>query len=162
MFWGGVTPRQCRPEDSVILPSQYFLGTTNIVGRPTASQAELSKQEMDDSVPELEGKIRIYKPEAVCIVGKAIWESIWRAKHGGKNIAKDKFKFGWQDETENMGKDVENEYNGARVFVVCSTSGLVAGYSLDFKKALWTELGDWVNTRRRARASISDTVETMA
>lgn len=152
MFWGGLTTRQCRPQDDVILPSEFNLGTTNIVGRPTANQAELSKEEMDEGVADLERKCRQYRPESVCIVGKAIWESIWRARHGGKNMTKQEFKFGWQDAKENMGVDKKNGYPGAKVYVVPSTSGLAAGYTLDFKKQMWKDLGDWANGRRAERA----------
>ncbi|KAF3930707.1 hypothetical protein ABW19_dt0208837 [Dactylella cylindrospora] len=161
LFWrlmhkGGLTTRQCKPQEDVILPSEFNLGTTNIVGRPTASQAELSKEEMDEGVALLEEKCRKYRPESVCIVGKAIWESIWRARHGGTNITKAQFKFGWQDEKENMGVDKKNGYPGAKVYVVTSTSGLVAGYSMEYKIQLWKELGDWANKRRAERAEAAE------
>jgi len=159
-FWrllhhGGLTPTLLPPSADRTLPSLYSLGTTNIVSRPTANQAQLSKQEMDASVPELEQKVRMYRPQSVCIIGKAIWESIWRAKHDGKNVGKDKFKFGWQDEEENMGVDEEEGFEGARVFVVMSTSALAAGYSMEQKKKLWKELGDWINERRRERGIVA-------
>ncbi|KAK6350147.1 hypothetical protein TWF696_006392 [Orbilia brochopaga] len=155
-FWrlmhkGGLTSRLCRPQEDVILPSEFNLGTTNIVGRPTAAQAELSLEEMDEGVADLERKCRQYRPESVCLVGKAIWESVWRAKHGTK-MTKAQFKFGWQDEKENMGIDKKNGYPGARIYVVVSTSGLAAGYSMEYKTQLWKELGDWVNMRRAERA----------
>ncbi|KAF3903458.1 hypothetical protein ABW20_dc0105010 [Dactylellina cionopaga] len=157
LFWrlmhrGGLTTRQCKPQEDVILPTEFNLGTTNIVSRPTASQAELSLEEMDDGVAELERKCRQYRPESVCLVGKAIWESVWRSRHGGKKMTKAEFKFGWQNKSEDMGVDKKNGYPGAKVYVVTSTSGLVAGYSMDFKVQLWKELGDWVNQRRAERA----------
>ncbi|EWC48559.1 hypothetical protein DRE_01781 [Drechslerella stenobrocha 248] len=165
LFWrlmhkGGLTTRQCRPQEDVILPKEFNLGTTNIVSRPTASQAELSQEEMDDGVAELERKCRQYRPEAVCLVGKAIWESVWRSRHGGTKITKAQFKFGWQDAKENMGVDKKNGYPGAKVYVVVSTSGLCAGYSLEYKIQLWTKLGDWVNQRRAERAAAAAEVAT--
>lgn len=84
------------------MPERYALGLTNIVGRPSRSGAELSKSEMDAGVAVLEAKVRKYRPEAVCIVGKSIWESVWRVRHG-RAIGKEEFRYGWQEETENMG-----------------------------------------------------------
>ncbi|KAK6348948.1 hypothetical protein TWF730_009709 [Orbilia blumenaviensis] len=155
LFWrmlhqGGLTTRQCKPQEDEILPAEFGLGTTNIVGRPTASQAELSLEEMDEGVAELERKCRQYRPESVCLIGKAIWESVFRSKHGRK-MTKTEFKFGWQNEKENMGVDKKNGYPGARIYVVVSTSGLAAGYSLEYKLKLWKDLGNWINERRAER-----------
>ncbi|KAF3109492.1 hypothetical protein TWF594_003837 [Orbilia oligospora] len=163
LFWrmlhqGGLTTRQCKPQEDEILPAEFNLGTTNIVGRPTASQAELSLEEMDEGVADLERKCRRYRPESVCLIGKAIWESVFRAKHGRK-MTKTEFKFGWQHEKENMGVDKKNGYPGARVYVVVSTSGLAAGYSLDYKLQLWKDLGSWINERRAERLEESASEE---
>lgn len=89
------------PEEDVALPT-VGLGNTNIVARPTQNGSQLSPQEMDDSVPVLEEKIRKFKPEVVIIVGKSIWESIWRVRHGRK-MKKEDFHYGWQSDSENMG-----------------------------------------------------------
>lgn len=94
--------------------------------RPTRNGSELSKTEMDGGVEVLEAKIRRFQPESACIVGKSIWESIWRVRHGRK-MKKDEFKYGWQDDTEKIGAMAEEgipRYAGARVFVATSTSGL--------------------------------------
>jgi len=152
LFWkllhrSGLTPDQKRPAtDDLKLPELYSFGNTNLVSRPTKDQAELSLQEMDASVPVLEGKVRRWKPEAVCIVGKGIWERIYKVK-AGKRL-KD-FVFGWQEGWRFGG--VEGEWEGARVFVAVSTSGLVAGYSTERKLEIMTELAEWVNQRRRER-----------
>jgi TDG/mug DNA glycosylase family protein len=107
----------------------------------------------------------------VCIVGKSIWESIWRARHG-RGIKKEEFKYGWQDESENMGKTNRNgrikfesqeekipegstnraDWKGAKVFVATSTSGLAASLSLAEKERIWRELGVWVEQRRLERS----------
>lgn len=107
---------------------------------------------MDASVKVLEDKIRRYKPEAVCIVGKSIWESIWRVQHE-RAIKKDEFKYGWQDEGENMGVITEEDgkWDGAKVFVATSTSGLAATPSFPEKERIWRELGVWVEQRRSER-----------
>ncbi|UKZ75419.1 hypothetical protein TrVFT333_003104 [Trichoderma virens FT-333] len=153
LFWkllysSGVTPRPCRPEEDRQMPQLYSLGLTNIVSRPSRNGAELSKQEMDDGVAILEDKARKWRPESMCVVGKSIWESIWRVRHGSP-VGK-AFKYGWQDESENMGV-IEGEWAGARVFVATSTSGLAASMSLAEKQAVWNQLGSWVKTRRAER-----------
>jgi mismatch-specific thymine-DNA glycosylase len=134
----------------------FELGNTNIVARPTRNGAELSKKEMDDSVAALEEKIRVYRPESVCIVGKGIWESIWRVRYGRK-MKKEEFRYGWQEEAENMGVKGEGEEEGkwksAKVFVACSTSGLAATLLPAEKERIWRELGVWVERRRKERAA---------
>jgi G:T/U-mismatch repair DNA glycosylase len=158
------------------MPERYALGLTNIVGRPSRSGAELSKCEMDAGVAVLEAKVRKYRPEAVCIVGKSIWESVWRVRHG-RAIGKEEFRYGWQEETENMGlvggEDGQEEervdgvvydpeWKGARIFVATSTSGLAASLRPAEKEAIWKELGDWVVERRKERAKDGDKVAAKA
>ncbi|ETS00672.1 DNA glycosylase, partial [Trichoderma reesei RUT C-30] len=153
LFWkllysSGVTPRPCHFSEDRRMPELYSLGLTNIVARPSRNGAELSKQEMDDGVSILEDKARKWRPESMCVVGKSIWESIWRVRHGAP-VGK-AFKYGWQDESENMGV-IAGEWPGARVFVATSTSGLAASMSLAEKQAVWNQLGSWVKTRRAER-----------
>lgn len=148
LFSSGVTPRPCRPEEDGDMPRLYSLGFTNIVSRPSRNGAELSKQEMDDGVAALHEKARKWRPEAMCIVGKSIWESIWRVRHG-KPVGK-AFRYGWQDESENMGV-IKGEWKGARVFVATSTSGLAASMSPAQKQEVWDVLGGWVKKRREER-----------
>ena len=128
------------------------------MSRATKDASELSKGEMDEGVAVLEEKIRRWRPEAVCVVGKGIWESVWRVKHG-KAIKKEEFKYGWQDDAERMGlietKDGQGEWEGARVFVATTTSGLAAGMRPHEKEDIWRVLGEWVMRRRRERG-ISD------
>uniref|UniRef100_A0A0B7K5I0 Uracil-DNA glycosylase-like domain-containing protein n=1 Tax=Bionectria ochroleuca TaxID=29856 RepID=A0A0B7K5I0_BIOOC len=79
----------------------------------------------------------------------SIWESIWRVRHG-RAITKSQFKYGWQDASENMGV-IDGEWEGARVFVATSTSGLAATLSPAEKQRVWSELGSWVKGRRAER-----------
>jgi TDG/mug DNA glycosylase family protein len=158
LFWkllysSGCTTRRCSPEEDGDLPRLFALGNTNIVARPSRNGSELSKGEMDSGVEVLEEKIRRFRPEAVCIVGKSIWESIWRVRHGRK-IKKEEFRYGWQDESEKMGgMEVEGQsvWSGARVFVATSTSGLAASLGPAEKERIWRELGVWVEQRRKER-----------
>ncbi|KAL3958808.1 hypothetical protein ACCO45_006970 [Purpureocillium lilacinum] len=137
------------------MPALYALGNTNIVARPSRNGSELSKQEMDDGVAALEDKARKWRPECMCIVGKSIWESIWRVRHGGSKVG-GAFKYGWQDESENMGV-IDGEWSGAKVFVATSTSGLAASLSPAEKQAIWNELGSWVKKRRAEREAEAGT-----
>ncbi|KAL2180198.1 uracil-DNA glycosylase-like protein, partial [Thermothelomyces heterothallicus CBS 202.75] len=177
LFWrllhsSGVTPRLCAPAEDRQLPARYALGLTNIVARPSRNGAELSRAEMDAGVAVLEAKIRRWRPEAVCLVGKSIWESVWRVRHG-RPIRPAEFRYGWQDERENMGQEEEEEekekekeegvvydpdWKGARVFVATSTSGLAATLKPKEKEEIWKELGDWVVKRRAERAAAGDSV----
>ncbi|KAL9001008.1 MAG: hypothetical protein Q9169_000492 [Polycauliona sp. 2 TL-2023] len=157
LFWkllykSGCTPRLCQAEEDGDMPKLYNLGLTNIVSRPTKDGSELSKPEMDAGVADLEAKIALQRPEAVAIVGKSIWESIWRVRHGN-NIKKEQFRYGWQDDTERMGvtKTGENPWLGARLFVATTTSGLAAGMRPHEKEQIWKELGDWVVKERAER-----------
>lgn len=165
LFWkllysSGITPVPCKAEEDRTLPDRFSLGNTNIVSRPSRNGAELSKAEMDEGVQVLEEKIRQSKPEVVCVVGKSIWESIWRVKKG-RAITKAEFSYGWQGEGDNMGlphevKDSGREktsqsYGGAKVFVATSTSGLAASLRPEEKQKIWNELGDWCKSRRQER-----------
>ncbi|QPG96033.1 hypothetical protein C2857_002934 [Epichloe festucae Fl1] len=156
LFWkllhsSGVTPRRCRAEEDRQMPGLYSLGLTNIVSRPSRNGSELSRAEMDEGVAALEGKARRWRPESVCVVGKSIWESIWRVRHG-QPVGK-QFRYGWQDGRENMGA-VEGEWAGASVFVAPSTSGLAATLLPADKERIWAELGSWVKMRRAERERV--------
>ena len=118
--------------------------------RPTRNGGELSKAEMDAGVSVLEAKVAAKRPEVVCLVGKSIWESVWRVRHG-RAIKKDEFRYGWQDESENMGCVPGDEWGGAPVFVATTTSGLAATMSIAEKEAVWADLGSWVVRRREER-----------
>lgn len=157
LFWkllhsSGCTTRRCSPQEDGDLPRLFALGNTNIVERPTKNSSELSKAEMDASVHVLQAKIAKFRPEAVCIVGKSIWESIWRVTHG-RPIKKHEFRYGWQDQGDNMGVDGQ-DWEGARVFVATSTSGLAATLLPAEKERIWKELGVWVQQRREERSAM--------
>jgi TDG/mug DNA glycosylase family protein len=158
LFWkllysSGITPRRCYAEEDARMPELYSLGLTNIVARPSRNGAELSKAEMDAGVSTLEAKAREFQPEVLCVVGKSIWESIWRVRHG-KPVGK-AFKYGWQDDDERMG-GIEGEWEGSRVFVATSTSGLAASMRPHEKEEVWRRLGEWVEKRREERAAIPE------
>ncbi|KAK4136594.1 DNA glycosylase, partial [Trichocladium antarcticum] len=172
LFWrllhsSGITPRLCAPAEYRQLPGRYALGLTNIVARPSRTGAELSKREMDAGVAVLEDKVRLWRPDVACVVGKSIWESMWRVRRG-RGIRPAEFSYGWQAEGENMGVggppgEAEGEredgveyvegWKGARIFVATSTSGLAASLKPREKEEIWRELGVWAETRRAEKAA---------
>ena len=154
LFWkllhsSGCTDTRLRPEQDRALPRSYGMGNTNIVSRPSRDAGELSKSEMSAGTPALEAKVARYRPEAVCIVGKGIWEAVWAWRHG-RGMRKDEFEYGWQAAGEKMGR-VEGGWDGAWVFVASSTSGLSAGLKMAEKEAIWAPFGEWVRRRRKER-----------
>ena len=165
-FWklvhsSGCTDRRLKPEEDVDLPRLYSMGNTNLVARPSKEAGELSKKEQLAGVPILDAKIRQYRPEAVCIVGKSIWQHIWEYRYG-KKPSPAEFKFGFQDKKHNIGKlpvkgmvdDDDKDWPGAMVFVATSTSGLDASMKLPEKEAKWRPFGEWVKQRRQERAEV--------
>jgi len=172
LFWrllhsSGITPRRCSPTEDRDMPALYQLGLTNIVSRPSRNGAELSKAEMDAGVAILEAKARRWRPESMCVVGKNIWESLWRVRHG-RAIRPAEFRYGWQDESENIGVlpasgeeeneredgvDYDREWKGTRIFVASSTSGLAATLKPQEKERIWRELGEWLEKRREQRSN---------
>ncbi|OGE50124.1 hypothetical protein PENARI_c018G06341 [Penicillium arizonense] len=156
LFWkllhsSGITNIRHPPSDTYKLPELYSVGNTNLVERPTRDASMLSRAEMDAGVLVLEAKVKAQRPEVVCIVGKSIWEAVWRVRHG-RAISKQEFQYGWQDHSENMGRMPGSDWCGARVFVATTTSGLAAGMTRAQKEAVWAELGAWVVQRRTEKA----------
>ncbi|KAL8712701.1 MAG: hypothetical protein Q9220_003233 [cf. Caloplaca sp. 1 TL-2023] len=181
----GLTPdRRLAPSEYTSLPETYALGNTNIVSRATRDGSELSKAEMVLGAAVLDEKVRRWKPEVVCLVGKSIWEAVWKWKHG-RGIKKEEFRYGFQDEAQNMGRekggnrffdgvkgvsniegdegDERQEWDGARVFVATSTSGLAANLTMKEKEDIWAKLGGWVEKRRQKRKQVTakDTSESV-
>jgi mismatch-specific thymine-DNA glycosylase len=158
-FWklmhsSGLTDRRHLPSETRDLMDLYSIGNTNLCVRPTRDGAGLSKDELEAGVPVLEEKVRAYRPEVVCIVGKGIWETIVKVKvrNGAKKQAKDVFNYGWQDERLWLGREVDEDgeviWAGARTFVATTTSGLAASTKPAEKAVIWKELGDWIVAKR--------------
>lgn len=160
-FWkhlhtSGITPIQHRPQDYILLPDLYAIGNTNICARPTRLGSELSTAELREGAQILDEKIAKYQPQAVCITGKGVWESMWKYKTGKKKMGPNDFEYGWQPETlwlgRTMGKGLgEVAWGGARTFVAPSTSGLNAGMNQAEKDEVWKPIGVWMKGKREAR-----------
>lgn len=77
-FWkilheAGLTPRKFRPEENSKLLDLGF-GLTNIVARPTKEAADISKEEYIRGAEKLKKKIERVQPQAVCFVGKGVYQ----------------------------------------------------------------------------------------
>lgn len=161
LYSSGITPIPCKATEDQTMPARFAVGHTNIVARPSRNGAELSKGEMDEGVAVLEEKCRTWRPEVACIVGKSIWESVFRVRHG-RALAKGEFQYGWQEERMGVveegtrGEDGEEQepWEGSRVFVATSTSGLAATVRPEEKERIWKILGDWCVKRRKEREDV--------
>ncbi|RMZ76643.1 hypothetical protein DV738_g4860, partial [Chaetothyriales sp. CBS 135597] len=151
-FWpllheSGITPIRHQPSETRQLMDLYGIGNTNIVSRPSRNGSALTPAEMAEGATILETKIRAFRPQAVAIVGKSIWEAIWLAKTGTR-LKHEQFRYGWQDEEMNLGRvvgvsDDEQEWPGARTFVATTTSALATGMNAAERLEVWKPLGDW-------------------
>ncbi|QSL64992.1 hypothetical protein MERGE_002296 [Pneumocystis wakefieldiae] len=143
------TETRLRPEDDVKL-GKWDVGITNLV---FFYSNELSREEMIENVPILEKKIATFYPLSVCIVGKGIYEAIYKYKTG-KSLNKP-FEWGWQPQRVGASEN----YEGALVYVVPSTSGRAASYSKEMKEHYWNILGEWVALKRKERLNLDNTLK---
>lgn len=105
----------------------------------------------------LEGKVRKWRPEVVCLVGKGIWEAVYRVWTGKKRVSKGEIDYGWVGgRFARMGGDGAGEWEGSRIFVAASTSGQSASLLPAQKEAIWRELGHWVQSRRTEEEEARD------
>lgn len=76
LYQSGLTPHQLSPNEDYTLPDKFNLGLTNLVARPSAEAAELSKAEMQESVPTFLEKVAHLRPRFICFIGLGIWEVV--------------------------------------------------------------------------------------
>lgn len=161
LYESGITTSKHLPSETRDLMDLYSIGNTNICARPTRSGDGLTKEEMQDGAAILDNKIAEFRPEAVVIVGKGIWEAIWMKKKDQKRFKDPDFHWGWQDESLQVGRildaDGEVVWHGSKTFVATSTSGLAATLRPEEKLAIWKPLGMWMESKRaEARANSID------
>ncbi|MCW1962061.1 G/U mismatch-specific DNA glycosylase [Chryseobacterium viscerum] len=114
-FWkvlhqSGFTPYEIEAvNDTSIL--DYGLGLTTAVARATSRADELSKDEFDDALDTFKIKITAYQPQYVAFLGKAAYKAFSKKKE---------ILWGLQEE----------DFCGAKVWVLPNTSGLNRGFSL--------------------------------
>lgn len=106
LYEAGLTPRKMLPEENSQLLELGF-GLTNIVARPTKEAVEISKDEYQIGAEKLKKKISRYQPQAVCFVGKGVYQQYSKKR----NIP-------W-------GEQPEPVIPGIIEFVAPSSSGLV-------------------------------------
>ncbi len=158
LFWkllhsSGLTTQRHLPSETQDLKDLYSIGNTNLCERPTRDGAGLTTAEQKAGVLIVEEKVRTFRPEVVCIVGKGIWDTMFQVK-AGRKLKKGEFEFGWQDERLWLGRETTGDgdvvWEGARTFVATSTSGLAASTLPAEKEAVWKILGDWIVAKRDA------------
>ncbi|KAH7910968.1 uracil-DNA glycosylase-like protein [Hygrophoropsis aurantiaca] len=152
-FWrclhgSGLTSRRLPPSEDHTLPDEFNLGLTNLVSRPSAEAAELSKVEMKAAVPVLLTKIAQYRPRFLCFVGMGIWEIVKsalvamsldasdEATGGTKKKKADKSSVGLQPFKLSYGNGQAETF----IYVVPSTSGRVVQYQLTDKVKIFSDL----------------------
>lgn len=107
LYESGLTTRLYSPEESPQLLDDYGYGFTNIVTRPTRRADELMAQDYAEGRKVLLQKIKQYKPEFACYVGKGVYEQF---------VQKRQLPWGFQN---------PSAIPSTRDFVGPSTSGLV-------------------------------------
>ncbi|TFK32700.1 uracil-DNA glycosylase-like protein [Crucibulum laeve] len=145
-FWGclhesGLTSERLLPEDDHTLPERFSIGLTNLVSRPTAEQAELSKKEQVDGVPVVLDKIARYRPGIVCFVGLGIADIFksyvlkdqLREKKSKATYGLQPFKLVYPEESKSNVKET-------LFYAVSSTSGRVVRYQRSDKVKQFTDL----------------------
>ena len=61
--------------------TEFGIGLTNIVSRPTAGSADLSKAELQEGATELRRKILEFRPKIVAFNGLGIYEAFSKSKN---------------------------------------------------------------------------------
>ncbi|MET0236445.1 MAG: G/U mismatch-specific DNA glycosylase [Kibdelosporangium sp.] len=129
-FWpalhvSGFTPRQLHPSEQFAL-LDYGLGVTNMVARPTAGAAELSKEEFVRGAGILTALVTKHTPQTVAVVGIGAYRT---------GFHRPKATIGPQDEM----------LGPARLWVLPNPSGLNAHYQLPALADEFRRLRDAVN-----------------
>ena len=115
-FWpalhaAGFTPRLLHPsEQQLLLEAGY--GLTNLVARATAGAAELAPAEFVAGRRRLATKVRRYRPRVVAFLGMGAYRHAFDAPKAS------------------LGEQAQR-FEGARVWLLPSPSGLNAAYQLD-------------------------------
>jgi double-stranded uracil-DNA glycosylase len=136
-FWrtlhaAGFTDRLVHPwEERVLL--EYGLGITNIVGRATATAAELGLDELLAGRGTLERKVRRYPPRAVAVLGIGAYRAAFSRPKAAVGRQPDRL-------------------GGALLWVLPNPSGLNANYQLnDLARAFGTLRQEVLDAERARR-----------
>ncbi|KAG2181519.1 hypothetical protein INT44_008334 [Umbelopsis vinacea] len=118
-FWpclsaSGLVDRKVTFEDDVLLPKSYGLGFTNLTPKVSRRASDLTIAEQLDNVPQLTEKIKEYRPKWVVFVGMGMYQIYSGRKKVGVGLQAETIP--WK------------ETGSSNIFVMPSTSGLVAAY----------------------------------
>ncbi|KAG0150187.1 hypothetical protein CROQUDRAFT_58392 [Cronartium quercuum f. sp. fusiforme G11] len=69
LYQSGLTSTLLSPQDDTRLPTEYGLGLTDLISRPTSEANELSRHERLAAVPNLLRKMFLFRPRFLCFVG---------------------------------------------------------------------------------------------
>ncbi|WP_233236642.1 G/U mismatch-specific DNA glycosylase [Bordetella sp. LUAb4] len=136
-FWrtlhlAGFTPVQLRPdEDRRLL--DYGCGSTAVVGRPTASAAELAPQEFRAAATALARKIEHFRPAYIAFLGKTAYAAM---------TAQRQLEWGEQATT----------FGGAKVWLLPNPSGLNRAFSQDALVEAYRALACYIRTDKVSMA----------
>lgn len=115
-FWpalhlSGFTPRRLAPSEQHLLPS-YGLGITNVVARPSATAAELTKAELIEGGARLAALVADVRPKVLAVLGISAYRTAF---------ARPKAAIGPQEE----------RLEGVAVWALPNPSGLNAHWTLE-------------------------------
>ncbi len=124
-FWpalhgSGWTDRALSAAEDRLAP-EFGFGLTNLVARPTARAAELSKRELTDGVAALAAKIEQFAPRRLALLGLDAFRTAFQRKHARVGPA-------------------SFELAGAEVWALPNPSGLNAHYQLPDFVRLFADL----------------------
>lgn len=134
LFESGLVPVRLRPEDDRRV-FEFGIGLTDVVKRWSRSSNDLRSADFQDGVPALRSKLRTAAPRALAFNGKVAYE-----KFSGRPT-----QLGWRREL----------VEGARVFVLPSTSGRNGSLRRVEKLAYFERLARWVK-RSKIQEVITD------
>ncbi len=137
LYEGGIVPEQLLPEDDVRMMSEFGIGLTDLVKRPTRGMEDLRREEFAEGRVLLSQKLETFRPQVIAFCGKSVFEK----------FSQRPCKLGLQKET----------LYGARVFVLPSTSGQCASPGHAERKKYFKQLGAFLKKlkAKEARTGLS-------
>ncbi len=124
LYEGGIVPEPLLPEDDVRMMSQFGIGLTDLVKRPTRGMEDLKREEFSEGRVLLSQKLEANRPRVIAFCGKSVYEK----------FSQREAKLGLQKET----------LYDAYVFVLPSTSGQNASIPHATRKRYFRQLGEFL------------------
>jgi TDG/mug DNA glycosylase family protein len=131
LFDSGLLPERLGPENDRRM-LEFGYGLTDVVKRWSKSANDLTPEDFERGVPELRERLRGASPRVVAFNGKMGYQ-----KFRGRTMGP--IKLGWQREA----------FEGAKVFVLPSTSGRNGSLTRAQKLACFRRLARWVKQNGR-------------